>query len=147
MRLLLIFELLLVRFFLLFELLLVRLTLHLELFSEFGVRFLERAVFYFFVGDAPFQGGELLVTTHNGFFSFSDFFREWVIKFCIRREIQISNSIVFTSKKLLRSYHDKVIRLLEVLYVVVCQQRIIHQVDGDDILIPGPGHQQFTGSP
>jgi hypothetical protein len=67
MRLPLIFELLLVRFFLLFELLLVRFPLHLELFLEFGVRLLERAVLYFFIGNAPFQGGELLVITHNGF--------------------------------------------------------------------------------
>jgi hypothetical protein len=56
-----------VRFFLLSELLLVHFPLHLELFSEFGVRFLERAVLCFFVGDAPFQGGELLVITQNGF--------------------------------------------------------------------------------
>jgi hypothetical protein len=60
-------ELLLVHFFLLSELLLVRFSLHLELFSEFGIRFLEGAVLCFFVSDAPFQGGELLVITHNGF--------------------------------------------------------------------------------
>jgi hypothetical protein len=63
----LIFELLLVRFFPLFELLLVRFPLHLELFLEFGVGFLEIAVLHLFVGDALFQGSELLVTTHNGF--------------------------------------------------------------------------------
>jgi hypothetical protein len=63
----LIFELLLVRFFLLSELLLVRFPLHFELFSEFGIHFLEGADLCFVVGDAPFQGGELLVITHNGF--------------------------------------------------------------------------------
>jgi hypothetical protein len=53
--------------FLLFELLLVCSLLHLELFSEFGVRFLERAVLCSFVGEALFQGDKFLVTTHNGF--------------------------------------------------------------------------------
>jgi hypothetical protein len=66
----LIFELLLVRFFLLPELLLVRFPSHLELFSEFGIRFLEGADLCFAVGDAPFQGGELLVITPNGFLFF-----------------------------------------------------------------------------
>jgi hypothetical protein len=66
-RLLLIFELLLVRFFLLFELLLVRFPLHLELFLELRVGFLEIAVLHLFIGDALLEGGELLVTTHNGF--------------------------------------------------------------------------------
>jgi hypothetical protein len=63
----LIFELLLVHFFLLSELLLVRFPLHLELFSELGIRFLEGADLCFVIGDAPFQGGELLVITHNDF--------------------------------------------------------------------------------
>jgi hypothetical protein len=80
-------------------------------------------------------------------FSFSDFFWEWVITFCIRREIQMSNSTVFTSRKVLRSYHGKVTRLLEVLYVVIRQQRIIHQVGGNEIPIPGPGQEQLNGSP
>jgi hypothetical protein len=66
-RLPLIFDLLLVRFFLLSEPLLVCFPLHLELFSEFGIRLLEGADLCFIVGDAPFQGGELLVITHNGF--------------------------------------------------------------------------------
>jgi hypothetical protein len=57
----------LVRFPLIFELLSVRFPLHLELSLEFGIRFLERADLCFVVGDAPFQGGELLVITHNGF--------------------------------------------------------------------------------
>jgi hypothetical protein len=65
-RLPLIFELLLVHFFLLSEPLLVRFPLHLELFSEFGIRLLEGADLCFVVGDAPFQGGELSVITHNG---------------------------------------------------------------------------------
>jgi hypothetical protein len=56
-----------VRFPLIFELLLVCFPLHLELPSEFGIRFLERADLCFIIGDAPFQGGELLVITHNGF--------------------------------------------------------------------------------
>jgi hypothetical protein len=63
----LIFELLLVCFFLLSESLLVRFPLCLELFSEFGIRLLEGADLCFVIGDAPFQGGELLVITHNGF--------------------------------------------------------------------------------
>jgi hypothetical protein len=66
-RLLLIFELPLVHFFLLSELLLVRFPLHLELFSEFGIRLLEGADLCFVIGNAPFQGGELSVITHNGF--------------------------------------------------------------------------------
>jgi hypothetical protein len=57
----------LVRSFLLFELLLVCSPLHLELFSEFEVRFLERAVLCSFIGEALFQGSKFLVTTHNGF--------------------------------------------------------------------------------
>jgi hypothetical protein len=57
----------LVRLPLIFELLLVRFPLHLELFLEFGVGFLETAALRLFIGDAFFQGGELLVTTHNGF--------------------------------------------------------------------------------
>jgi hypothetical protein len=63
----LIFELLLVRFFVLSELLLVRFPLHLELFSESGICFLKGADLCFVVDDAPFQGGELLVITNNGF--------------------------------------------------------------------------------
>jgi hypothetical protein len=66
-RLPLVFELLLVRFFLLSVPLLVRFPLHLELFSEFGIRLLEGADLCFVVGDAPFQGSELLVITHDGF--------------------------------------------------------------------------------
>jgi hypothetical protein len=63
----LIFELLLVRLFLLPELLLVRFPLHLKLFSEFGIRCLEGADLCLVVGDVPFQGGELLAITHDGF--------------------------------------------------------------------------------
>jgi hypothetical protein len=54
---------------------------------------------------------------------------------------------MFTSRKILRSYHGKVTRLLEALYVAVRQQRIIHQVGGNDIPIPGPSQEQLNWSP
>jgi hypothetical protein len=44
-----------------------------------------------------------------------------------------------TNRKVLRFYHGKVIRLLEVLYVVVCQQRITRQVGGNGISLTRPG--------
>jgi hypothetical protein len=49
------------------------------------------------------------------------------------------------------SYHGKIVRLLvgllEGLYVIGRQDWIIHQIGGDDILIPGPGHQQVARTP
>jgi hypothetical protein len=37
--------------------------------------------------------------------------------------------------------------LLEVSYVVVRQERIIHQICGDDVLVSAPGHQQLFRAP
>jgi hypothetical protein len=58
---------------------------------------------------------------------------------------------MYTSRKVLRSYHGKIIQflvgLLEGLYVAGRQHWIIHQISGDDILVPGPGLQQFTRTP
>jgi hypothetical protein len=49
------------------------------------------------------------------------------------------------------SYHGKIVQLfvglLEGLYVAVRQHWIIHQIGGDDVLVPRPGHQQITRTP
>jgi hypothetical protein len=57
---------------------------------------------------------------------------------------------MYTNRKVLRSYHGKVIQflvcLLEGLYVAGRQHRIIHQIGGDDVLAPELGHQQLLGT-
>jgi hypothetical protein len=74
-----------------------------------------------------------------------------VITFCIKEEIKTSNSTIYTSRKVLRSYHGKIIQFfvgpLEGLYVAGRQHWIIHQIGDDDIPVPGPGLQQFTRTP
>jgi hypothetical protein len=46
------------------------------------------------------------------------------------------------------SYHGEIVQLLgdllEVSYVVLHQNRIIHQICGDDVLVSTSGHQQIS---
>jgi hypothetical protein len=48
-------------------------------------------------------------------------------------------------------YQGKIIHLfedlLEVSYVVVHQDRIIHQICGDDVLVSAPDHQDISRAP
>jgi hypothetical protein len=68
--------------------------------------------------------------------------------FYIKREDKSSNSTTYTSRRVITSYHGKIIQLLVGLlegpYVVVRQYWIIHQIGGDDVLVPEPSHQQIT---
>jgi hypothetical protein len=90
--------------------------------------------------------GDPLTTTFN----FSDFFCECVITFCIKEGSQTNNSTMYASRKVLRSYHGKVIQflvcLLEGLYVAGRQHWVIHQIGCDDVLAPELGHQQLLGT-
>jgi hypothetical protein len=74
-----------------------------------------------------------------------------VITFYIKGEIKISNSITYTSRRVITSYHGKIVQLLvgllEGFYVLVRQPWIIHQIGGDDVLVPRPGHQQISKTP
>jgi hypothetical protein len=49
------------------------------------------------------------------------------------------------------TYHGKIVQLLvgllEDLYVAGRQHWIIQQLSGDDILVPGPGHEQVARTP
>jgi hypothetical protein len=68
--------------------------------------------------------------------------------FYIKREDKSSNSTTYTSRRVITSYHGKIIQLLVGLlegpYVAVRPHWIIHQIGGDDVLVPEPGHQQIT---
>jgi hypothetical protein len=70
--------------------------------------------------------------------------------FCIKEGSQTNNSTMHTSRKVLRSYHGKVIQfllcLLEGLYIAGCQHWVIHHISGDDVLALELGHQQLLGT-
>jgi hypothetical protein len=48
-------------------------------------------------------------------------------------------------------YHGKIIQLLVSLLegfdVISRQHWVIHQICGNEVLVPGPGHQQIFGTP
>jgi hypothetical protein len=71
-----------------------------------------------------------------------------MITFCIEGEIKTSHSTTHTSRRVVTSYHGKIVQLLvgllEGFYVIGRQHWIIHQICGDDVLVPGPGHQQLS---
>jgi hypothetical protein len=64
-----------------------------------------------------------------------------MITFCIEGEIK-------TSRRVITSYHGKIVQflvgLLEGSYIIGRQHWIIHQICGDDVLVPGPDHQQLS---
>jgi hypothetical protein len=95
-------------------------------------------------------GSELLVATTTAF-SFSVFFCECLITFCIRREIKTSNSTTYTARRVIMSYQGKIVQLfgglLEGFYVVVPQHWIMHHICGDDVLVSASGHQQISRAP
>jgi hypothetical protein len=84
-------------------------------------------------------------------FSFSMFFCECLITSCIRGKIKTRNSTTYTGRRVIMSYHGKIVQLfgdlLEVSYVVVRQNRVIHQICGDDVLVSMSGHQQISRAP
>jgi hypothetical protein len=84
-------------------------------------------------------------------FNFSVFFCECLITSCIRGKIKTSNSTTYTGRRVITSYQGKVVHLfgdlLEVPDVVVRQNRIIHQICGDDVLVSASGHQQISRAP
>jgi hypothetical protein len=49
------------------------------------------------------------------------------------------------------SYQGKIVQLfgdlLEVSYILVRQNRIIHQICGDDVLVSASGHRQIYRAP
>jgi hypothetical protein len=63
-------------------------------------------------------------------FSFLVFFYECLITSCIRGKIKASNSTTYTGRRVIMPYQGKIVHLfgdfLEVSYVVVSQDRIIH---------------------
>jgi hypothetical protein len=106
-------------------------------------------VLHLLFGYALFHGSKLLVTTHNCLFL--GFLLRVRDQFCIKEEIKTCNSTTYTSRGAIISYHGKIVQLLvgllEGSYVDVRQYRIIHQISGDDVLVPEPGHQQVTRTP
>jgi hypothetical protein len=84
-------------------------------------------------------------------FSFSDFYCESLIASCIRGKIKTSNSTTYNGRKVIVPYQGKIVHLfgnlLEVSDVVVRQDRIIHSICGDDVLVSVSGHQQISRAP
>jgi hypothetical protein len=84
-------------------------------------------------------------------FSFLDFCWESLATSCIRGKAKTSNSTTHNGRRVIVPHQGKFVHflgdLLEVLYVVVCQERIIHQICGDDVLVSAPRHQQLFKAP
>jgi hypothetical protein len=69
----------------------------------------------------------------------------------IRGKIKTSNPTTYTGRGVIMPYQGKIVHifgdLLEVSNVVVRQDRIIHQICGDDVLVSTSGHQQISRAP
>jgi hypothetical protein len=127
---LLLLELLLVHMLLCLELLL----LFLELSLELNIDFLEMQVLRPLVVNASFQGSKFFAVTLQDLQFFCLFLG--VGDHTLHKEGSSDKQLdIVTSRKVFRSYHGKVMRLLEILYIVVCQQRVTCQVGGDGISI------------
>jgi hypothetical protein len=112
-------ELLLVRMLLCLELLL----LFLELSLELNVNFLEMQVLRPLVVNASSQGSKFFAVTLKDLQFFYLFLG--VGDHTLHKEGSSDKQLdIVTSRKVFKSYHGKVMRLLEVLYIVVYQQRV-----------------------
>jgi hypothetical protein len=84
-------------------------------------------------------------------FSFSVFFCECLITSYIRGKINTSNLTTYMGRRVIMSYHGKIVQLfgdlLEVSYVVVRQNRVFYQIRGNDILVSASSHQQISSAP
>jgi hypothetical protein len=128
-----------VRFLLLLELLLVRmllclelLLLFLELSLELDVDLLEMHILHPLVIKASSQGSKFLAVTRKGLRFFCLFLG--VGDHTLHKKGNPDKQLdIIISRKVFRSYHGKVIRLLEVLYIAICQQQVTRQVGGDSI--------------
>jgi hypothetical protein len=121
---------------LLLELLLVcleRLLLFLKLSLELGVDFLKMRDLRLPVVNASLQSSKLLAVVGKGLQFFHLFPR--VGDHTLHKKGNPDRQLdIVTGRKVFRSYHGKVMRLLEILYIAICQQQVTRQVGGDGIL-------------
>jgi hypothetical protein len=106
------------------------LHLFLELLLELDVDLLKMQVLRPLVVKASSQGSKFLAVTGKGL----QFFRLFlgVGDHTLHKKGNPDKQLdIVTSRKVFRSYHGKVMCLLEVLYIAICQQQVTHQVGGD----------------
>jgi hypothetical protein len=121
-------ELLLVRVLMRLELLL----LFLELLLELNVDLLEMQVLRPLIVKASSQGKKFLAVTGEGLQLFCLFLG--VGDHTLHKKGNPDKQLdIVTSRKVFRSYHGKLMCLLEVLYIAICQQQVTRQVRGDGI--------------
>jgi hypothetical protein len=125
-----------VRLLLLLELLLVcleRLLLFLKLSLELGVDFLKMRDLRLPVINASLQSSKFLAVAGKGLQLFRLF--PGVGDHTLHKKGNPDRQLdIITGRKVFRSYHGKVMRLLEVLDIAICQQQVTRQVGGDGIL-------------
>jgi hypothetical protein len=122
------------------------LLLFLKLSLELGVDLLKMHVLRPLIIKASSQGSKFLAVTGKGLQFFCLFLG--VGDHTLHKKGNPAKQLErVTGRKVFRSYHGKVMRLLEVLYIAIGQQQVTRQVGDDGILTTWPGQQQLNGPP
>jgi hypothetical protein len=115
--------------------------LFLELLLELDVDLLEMHILRSLVIKASSQGSKFLAVTGKGLQFFYLLLR--VGDHTLHKKGPDKQPDIVTSRKVFRSYHGKVMRPLEVLYIAICQQQVTRQVGDDGISTTCPGLEQL----